>query len=85
LCLLGGRRRLCLLGGFCLLRKAKERNSKMTELENINPSIYKKTDEREVTKSELDENVVDPIDEREIFGGLRGVKGRVKGMKGRIK
>jgi hypothetical protein len=85
LCLLGGRRRLCLLGGFCLLREAKERNSKMTELENINPSIYKKTDEREVTKSELDENVVDPIDEREIFGGLRGVKGRVKGMKGRIK
>jgi hypothetical protein len=65
LCLLGGRR------GFCLLGKVKERNSKMTELENINPSIYKKTDEREVTKSELDEDVVDPIDEREIFGKLR--------------
>lgn len=40
----------------------------MAELENINPNIYKKTDERRVTKDELDEDVVDPIDEREIFG-----------------
>jgi hypothetical protein len=47
----------------------------MTELENINPSIYKKTDEREVTKGELDESVVDPIDEREIFGRWKSKKG----------
>lgn len=37
-------------------------------MENINPNIYKKTDDRSVTKDELDEDVVDPIDEREIFG-----------------
>ena len=40
----------------------------MTELENINPNVFKKTDERDVTRDELNENVVDPIDEREIFG-----------------
>lgn len=37
-------------------------------MENINPNIYKKTDDRSVTKDELDEDVIDPIDEREIFG-----------------
>lgn len=40
----------------------------MAELENINPNVFKKTAERRVTKTEMDENVVDPIDEREIFG-----------------
>lgn len=39
-------------------------------MENINPNIYKKTDDRSVTKDELDEDVIDPIDEREIFGKL---------------
>lgn len=40
----------------------------MAELENINPNVYKKTDERRVTKNDLLEDVVDPIDEREVFG-----------------
>lgn len=38
------------------------------ELENINPSVYKKSSERPITQEELDENHVDPIDTREIFG-----------------
>lgn len=40
----------------------------MTELENINPNVYKKTDERKVSRDELNEIVADPIDEREVFG-----------------
>lgn len=40
----------------------------MAELENINPHVYKKSDARRVTRDELDENKVDPIDEREVFG-----------------
>lgn len=43
----------------------------MAELENINPNVYKKTDERRVTEAELAEDVVDPIDEREVFGELK--------------
>lgn len=43
----------------------------MTELENINPDVFKKTDEREITKNELNEDVVDPIDEREVFGDCK--------------
>lgn len=38
------------------------------ELENLNPNVYKKSAERTVTSSEEDDNVVDPFDEREIFG-----------------
>lgn len=40
------------------------------ELENLNPNVYKKSAERAVTSSEEDDNVVDPFDEREIFGKL---------------
>lgn len=40
----------------------------MAELENINPNVYKKSDERKTTSNELDESVADPIDEREVFG-----------------
>lgn len=46
----------------------------MAELENINPNVYKKTEERTVLKSELIENEVDPIDEREVFGKSRFLK-----------
>ena len=42
----------------------------MSELENINPSIFKKSDERPVTTNELNNDVADPIDEREIFGKI---------------
>lgn len=40
----------------------------MAELENINPHVYKKTAERTVTSNDYNEDVVDPIDEREVFG-----------------
>jgi hypothetical protein len=39
-----------------------------TELENVNPNVYKKTAERSITEKEMDEEAVDPIDEREVFG-----------------
>lgn len=38
------------------------------ELENINPSVYKRSVDRPLTKDELDEKHVDPIDSREVFG-----------------
>lgn len=38
------------------------------EYENINPSVFKKSEERDVTEQELDEHCVDPIDAREVFG-----------------
>lgn len=36
--------------------------------ENINPKLYKKIDEREITAEDEDENIVDEFDAREIFG-----------------
>ena len=40
------------------------------ELENINPNVFKKSDERSVSETELDESVRDPIDSREVFGKI---------------
>lgn len=37
-------------------------------LENINPKLYKKLDDREITIEERDEDVADEFDAREIFG-----------------
>lgn len=37
-------------------------------LENINPKLYKKIDERQITAEDENENVVDEFDAREIFG-----------------
>ncbi|XP_049541478.1 MIP18 family protein galla-2 [Anopheles darlingi] len=45
----------------------------MTELENINPHIYKKCEDRKVTKDDEDEDVVDLFDEREIFDLIRNI------------
>lgn len=38
------------------------------ELENENPNIYKKTENRLTTKEEEDDAVIDAFDAREIFG-----------------
>ena len=38
------------------------------KLENVNPNLYQKIDERNITADEEDENVVDEFDAREIFG-----------------
>lgn len=37
-------------------------------LENINPKLYKKLNDREITVEEQDEDVADGFDAREIFG-----------------
>lgn len=50
--------------------KSHKTENTMAELENINPNIYKKTDIREVSKDELNEDVADPIDAREVFGEI---------------
>lgn len=39
------------------------------QLENQNPHIYSKSDERAATLEEEDDSVVDSFDRREIFGG----------------
>lgn len=40
----------------------------MTTIENENPNVYKKCAQRELTSADEDDNVVDPFDDREIFG-----------------
>lgn len=40
----------------------------VSDLENENPNIYKKTEARIITEDERNDDVIDPIDEREIFG-----------------
>lgn len=42
--------------------------NKIMEVENSNPNIYKKCDERSKTAFDEDDSVVDPFDDREIFG-----------------
>ncbi|XP_014467787.1 PREDICTED: MIP18 family protein CG7949 [Dinoponera quadriceps] len=42
-------------------------------LENINPKLYKKLDEREITTEEKDENIVDEFDAREVFDLIRNI------------
>lgn len=44
-------------------------------LENINPTIYGKSEKRLVTSNEEDDNVYDEIDSREIFDLIRGITG----------
>lgn len=38
------------------------------EKDNLNPNVYKKSENRKETAADLDNNVTDPFDEREIFG-----------------
>jgi hypothetical protein len=42
----------------------------MAELENVNPLIFKKSGERQLKDSDYDDNVIDVIDEREVFGNF---------------
>ena len=39
-------------------------------LENINPTVYQKAKDRQVTLDEEDDDVIDDIDSREVFGIL---------------
>lgn len=46
----------------------------MTKLaDNVNPNVYEKRSEREQTTLDLDENVKDCIDEREVFDLIRNI------------
>merc|ERR1712224_582368 len=43
------------------------------ELQNANPTIYEKVEERSITRDEEDGDVYDPIDSREIFDLIRNI------------
>ncbi|XP_049785525.1 MIP18 family protein galla-2 [Schistocerca cancellata] len=45
----------------------------MDRLENINPKLYRKCEERQITESDEDDNVTDEFDSREIFDLIRGI------------
>ncbi|XP_055631967.1 MIP18 family protein galla-2 [Toxorhynchites rutilus septentrionalis] len=45
----------------------------MAELENINPNVYMKCDDRKYTEDEENDDIVDPFDEREIFDLIRNI------------
>lgn len=40
----------------------------VSEIENLNPNVYKKLDDRKSVAADWDDNVEDTIDEREVFG-----------------
>lgn len=40
----------------------------VSEIENLNPNVYKKLDERKTVAADWDDSVDDPFDEREVFG-----------------
>ena len=39
-------------------------------LENVNPTIYQKSTRREITTAEENDDIVDEVDDREVFGIL---------------
>ncbi|XP_043466174.1 MIP18 family protein galla-2 [Leptopilina heterotoma] len=43
------------------------------QLENVNPTLYKKLDERKVTADDENEDVVDEFDSREVFDIVRNI------------
>ncbi|XP_028812614.1 cytosolic iron-sulfur assembly component 2B [Denticeps clupeoides] len=44
-----------------------------TRLENANPLVFQRSGERLLTATDEDENVADPIDDREIFDLIRSI------------
>lgn len=40
----------------------------VSEIENLNPNVYRKSDDRKSAAADWDDNVEDPFDEREVFG-----------------
>lgn len=47
----------------------------MDEKENINPNVFQKISEREITYEEEDDDIVDEFDAREIFGMFKEFMG----------
>jgi metal-sulfur cluster biosynthetic enzyme len=46
----------------------------MQEVENVNPSVFKKLEERTTTNTDFDDNIEDLMDEREIFDIIRNLQ-----------
>ena len=46
----------------------------MADIENVNPSIHKTLEKRETQASDYDNDVMDLIDEREVFDEIRNIK-----------
>lgn len=44
-------------------------------LENLNPSVHEKLEERKVSVADFDNAVYDEIDEREVFDYIRHLQG----------
>lgn len=42
-------------------------------IENINPNVYKKCEDRKTSASDCDDTVDDPFDAREVFGKFLSV------------
>lgn len=43
-------------------------------LENANPIVFRRANDRETTPAELDDQLTDEIDSREVFDLIRGIK-----------
>jgi hypothetical protein len=43
-------------------------------LENLNPSIHQKLDNRKLASTDFDNEVMDEIDEREVFDYIRSIQ-----------
>ena len=46
----------------------------LTELDNLNPTVYDVAEHRDVTAAEQDDSIVDPFDAREVFDLIRNIK-----------
>lgn len=44
------------------------------QLDNVNPKIFDKKQERVVLRAEIDDSIMDEIDSREIFDLIKGIK-----------
>jgi metal-sulfur cluster biosynthetic enzyme len=43
-------------------------------IENVNPTVYEKLNERQTSTTDFDNEIVDEIDEREIFDMIRSIQ-----------
>ena len=47
--------------------------SSSDRLENVNPMLYDRTNDRVITEADYDDNIEDPVDVREIFDLIRDI------------
>ena len=46
----------------------------MDSIQNLNPSVYQKLDERKLSETDYDNDYIDQIDEREVFDIIRNLQ-----------